>query len=716
MKHIQATVKLLSGLSLGLMLQTAWAGNITDIKVTSLTDSKKIVKIKFDRDVVEPKGFVTGTPPTIALDFGQTGINLAQQDFQYNDSLLGKILAAESNGRARLAIDLRNNSEYYTERKGDEIWVYITSKNAPSPAPESVTASAATTSTVIKNTDNTSQLRSNNNAAALSGVGIDFKKGNGGRGEVTLNLPTPNTRFDVQKTNDRLIITLPDTSISAAEQKKLDVTTFGTPVRFINLTRNNAQTQLEIVTSGSWSYQNKLENGRQVFHILPQSNVTQAGLSKKNQNFKGSRVTLDFQNVEVRTILQILAKESGMNIVASDTVQGNMTISLKDVPWDQALQLVLDARDLDKRQNGNIINVAPREELLSKDKRDLTAKKELEDLGPLLSQSFQLKYKSVEEFKTVLDIKEGSSNVGDSRSILSPRGSALIDPATNTLIINDVYSVIKKLQALVEELDVPSQQVMVEARIVSATTTFNRELGVRWFGQHTSSTTRPSTGIGSGIGSGGSSSGGNNAWSGPMNFSSSPSVNLAAQAATSSIAIVRQTLSGALGLELSAAEAAGKTKTISSPRVLTQNGRKAEIKSGTEVPYQEASSSGATSVSFKEAVLGLTVTPRITPDGNIIMDLDVTNDSVDASCTASEPCIKTNNLNSTVMVENGGTIIVGGIYKQDLNNATAKVPLLGDIPVLGNLFKYQKKVDNQEELLIFITPRIMSATGSNLRY
>ena len=716
MKHIQATVKLLSGLSLGLMLQTAWAGNITDIKVTSLTDSKKIVKIKFDRDVVEPKGFVTGTPPTIALDFGQTGINLAQQDFQYNDSLLGKILAAESNGRARLAIDLRNNSEYYTERKGDEIWVYITSKNAPSTVPESVKASATTTSTVVKNTDNTSQLRSNNNAAALSGVGIDFKKGNGGRGEVTLNLPTPNTRFDVQKTNDRLIITLPDTSISAAEQKKLDVTTFGTPVRFINLTRNNAQTQLEIVTSGSWSYQNKLENGRQVFHILPQSNVTQAGLSKKNQNFKGSRVTLDFQNVEVRTILQILAKESGMNIVASDTVQGNMTISLKDVPWDQALQLVLDARDLDKRQNGNIINVAPREELLSKDKRDLTAKKELEDLGPLLSQSFQLKYKSVEEFKTVLDIKEGSSNVGDSRSILSPRGSALIDPATNTLIINDVYSVIKKLQALVEELDVPSQQVMVEARIVSATTTFNRELGVRWFGQHTSSTTRPSTGIGSGIGSGGSSSGGNNAWSGPMNFSSSPSVNLAAQAATSSIAIVRQTLSGALGLELSAAEAAGKTKTISSPRVLTQNGRKAEIKSGTEVPYQEASSSGATSVSFKEAVLGLTVTPRITPDGNIIMDLDVTNDSVDASCTASEPCIKTNNLNSTVMVENGGTIIVGGIYKQDLNNATAKVPLLGDIPVLGNLFKYQKKVDNQEELLIFITPRIMSATGSNLRY
>ena len=701
MKHIQATVKLLSGLSLSLMLQTAWAGNITDIKVTSLNDSKKIVKIKFDRDVVEPKGFVTGTPPTIALDFGQTGLNLAQQDFQYNDSLLGKILAAENNGRARLAIDLRNNSEYYTERKGDEIWVYITSKTTAPAVTESIKATASTSSN-IKNDDNASQLPSNNaSAAAFSGVGIDFRKGNGGRGEVTLNLPNPNTRFDVKKTNDRLIITLPDTSINAAEQKKLDVTTFGTPVRFVNLTRNNAQTQLEIVTSGPWSYQNKLENGRQVFHILPQSNVTQAGLSKKNQNFKGSRVTLDFQNIEVRTILQILAKESGMNIVASDSVQGNMTISLKDVPWDQALQLVLDARDLDKRQSGNIINVAPREELLSKDKRDLTAKKELEDLGPLLSQSFQLKYKSVEEFKDVLDIKSGSTNSGDSRSILSPRGSALIDPATNTLIINDVYSVIKKLQALVEELDVPSQQVMVEARIVSATTTFGRELGVKFGANKTSS----------------------NGWSvgGPQasmgNFSNTYNVNLGVSAATSAISLIKKTGSALVALELSAAESAGKSKTISSPRVLTQNGKKAEIKSGTEIPYQEASSSGATTTSFKEAVLGLTVTPRITPDGNIIMDLDITNDTPDQACNPlGEPCIKTNNLNSTVMVENGGTIIVGGIYKQDLTNATEKVPLLGDIPVLGNLFKYQKKQDNQEELLIFITPRIMSATGSNLRY
>ena len=718
MKHIQATVKLLSGLSLGLMLQTAWAGNITDIKVTSLNDSKKIVKIKFDRDVVEPKGFVTGTPPTIALDFGQTGLNLAQQDFQYNDSLLGKILVAESSGRARLAIDLRNNSEYYTERKGDEIWVYITSKNTPAAITESIKATPTTTSS-IKNDDNASQLPSNNSKAAThSGVGIDFRKGNGGRGEVTLNLPNPNTRFDVQKTNDRLIITLPDTSISAAEQKKLDVTTFGTPVRFVNLTRNNAQTQLEIVTSGPWSYQNKLENGRQVFHILPQSNVTQAGLSKKNQNFKGSRVTLDFQNIEVRTILQILAKESGMNIVASDSVQGNMTISLKDVPWDQALQLVLDARDLDKRQSGNIINVAPREELLSKDKRDLTAKKELEDLGPLLSQSFQLKYKSVEEFKTVLDIKEGSSNSGDSRSILSPRGTALIDPATNTLIINDVYSVIKKLQALVEELDVPSQQVMVEARIVSATTSFGRELGVKWLGSYTRQNGNGATGIGSSIPtSGNASSTSGAAWKGPLGmFSNTPSVNLGAITPTSSIAIVRSTLSGALGLELSAAESSGKSKTISSPRVLTQNGKKAEIKSGTEVPYQEASSSGATTTSFKEAVLGLTVTPRITPDGNIIMDLDITNDRVDNSCNATEPCIATNNLNSTVMVENGGTIIVGGIYKQDLSNSTKKVPLLGDIPVLGNLFKSRSRTEARRELLIFITPRIMDNQGSSLRY
>ena len=259
---------------------------------------------------------------------------------------------------------------------------------------------------------------------------------------------------------------------------------------------------------------------------------------------------------------------------------------------------------------------------------------------------------------------------------------------------------------------------MVEARIVSATTSFGRELGVKWLGSYTRQNGNGATGIGSSIPtSGNASSTSGAAWKGPLGmFSNTPSVNLGAITPTSSIAIVRSTLSGALGLELSAAESSGKSKTISSPRVLTQNGKKAEIKSGTEVPYQEASSSGATTTSFKEAVLGLTVTPRITPDGNIIMDLDITNDRVDNSCNATEPCIATNNLNSTVMVENGGTIIVGGIYKQDLSNSTKKVPLLGDIPVLGNLFKYQQKSDDQEELLIFITPRIMSATGSNLRY
>lgn len=687
MKHIQATVKLLSGVSLGLMLQTTWAGNITDIKVTSLNDSKKIVKIKFDRDVTEPKGFVTGTPPTLALDFGGTGLNLAQNDLLYNDSLLGKILAAESNGRARLAIDLREQSDYYTERKGDEIWVYISSSKSPvsiSAAP----AKALNTTIVNNDVVNTSQLPSNNSSQyAHSGVSVDFKKGNGNRGEVVLNLPAPNTRFDVRQASDRLIITLPETTINAAEQKKLDVTTFGTPVRFINLTRQNAQTQLEIVNNGSWSYQNKLENGRQVFHIIPQNNITNAGLVKKNQNFKGARVTLDFQNVEVRTILQILAKESGMNIVASDSVQGNMTISLKDVPWDQALQLVLDARDLDKRQNGNIINVAPREELIAKDKRNLTAAKELEELGPLMSQSFQLKYKSVEEFKTVLNISTGSSSNNDKNSLLSSRGSALIDPATNTLIINDVASVLRKMQALVDELDVPSQQVMVEARIVKADSKFARELGVRY----------------------------NRSSSSGANWTGNGSINLASAAATSSIGIVHRAGSAILNLELTAAESDSKSKTISSPRVLTQNGRKAEIKSGIEVPYQEASSSGATSTSFKEAVLGLGVTPRITPDGNIIMDLDVTNDTV-AACGADQPCINTNNLNSTVMVENGGTIIVGGVYTQTQGKEQRKVPVLGDIPVLGNLFKYQAKQDDQSELLIFITPRIMSATGANLRY
>lgn len=446
----------------------------------------------------------------------------------------------------------------------------------------------------------------------------------------------------------------------------------------------------------------------------------------------------------MRTILQILAKESGVNIVASDSVNGKMTLSLKDVPWDQALDLVMQARNLDMRRQGNIINIAPREELLNQDKATLQAQKEIEELGPLFSQTFQLKYKNVEEFRKILRIDEdGSSSSSNRNTLLSSRGSALIDPATNTLIITDNRAVIQKFQKLIEELDVAARQVMVEARIVEADDGFSREIGVKfgyagsngtnsWGSNWSNALTNHNTyqdnqraryaanqtNLAAAMAD--AASGGYTARVLPTlaNFALDPNISLPVSAASSSIALVHSLASGALGLEIAAMQEQNKGKVLSNPRVLTQDRKEAVIESGQEIPYEESTSSGATSITFKKAVLGLTVTPNITPDGQIIMNVKINKDNPIA-CTASGVptlCISTKQLQTQAMVEDGGTLIVGGIYEEESSNVVNKVPLLGDIPVIGNLFKSRARKERRRELLIFITPRIMDNMGSTLRY
>jgi len=534
---------------------------------------------------------------------------------------------------------------------------------------------------------------------------------------------------DIKQNNGSLTITLKNYPLPVQAQRNLDVTDFSTPVRNVILKRIGNDTQVVIKNQGAWAHSIKTMNDRLVIEITQKSSVEGSGLpSNQNKSFKGNKVSLDFQDVDVRTVLQILAKESGMNIVASDSVTGKMTLTLKDVPWDQALDLVMQARNLDMRKTGNVINVAPRDELLAKDKAILTQQREIDELGPLYSRTFQLKYKNVEEFRKILKLDDSSSGGNGSKTILSSRGSALIDPATNTLVITDNTFILQKFEKLIAELDVPARQVMVEARIVEAEDGFSRQLGVK-FGY---------------AGSNGKNSWGSN-WTNALanrtsyvngqrtlaNWARDPSrneipalpawtvdpnVNLPTAAATSSIALVHALSSGALGLELSAQQAQNKLKIVSTPRVLTQDRKEAIIEAGTEVPYQEASSSGATSTSFKKAVLGMTVTPNITPDGQIIMDIKINKDSVNSDCRATEPCINTQRLNTNVMVEDGGTLILGGIYQEENSEGVSKVPLLGDIPVVGNLFKSKTRSDKKTELLIFITPRIVDNIGSNLRY
>ena len=691
------SVKILSALVVGLLTQVAYAGSITDIKVSVLPNKQRVIKFKFNKDAVEPTGFITSSPARITLDFANTDLKVKQPTLTFNDALLNQIVTAQGEGNTRVLLGLGQEGQYNVQVKGNEVWVQLSEASSSNSAP--VSAVPASRSAQTQNAYSSSVP-----------FNIDFHKGGNNSGVVEF-ASNFTGEPQVRSQSDRLVITLKNYPLPAQAQRNLDVTDFSTPVRTISVRRVGNDTQITLRNQGTWKHTITGKNGRQSIQITPTKNVTELGIgaNKTKQKFTGKRISLDFQNVDVRTVLQILATESGMNIVASDSVQGKMTLSLKDVPWDQALDLILDARELDMRRVGNIINVAPRAEMLARDKAELTARKELDDLGPLISQSFQLKYKNVEEFKKILRISDGSSG-SSSNSILTSRGSALIDPATNTLIVNDVQSVIQKFNALIEELDVPARQVMVEARIVEASDTLSRELGVK-FGGARSGNTSWGNDWNNGIQR-------NYRYGGNTVPTFAPNVNLPAAAAVGSIAVVRSFSSGVLGLELSASEAEGRSKTISTPRVLTQDRQEAEIKQGYQVPYTTRDSDGSTTTSFKDAVMSLKVLPRITPDNKIIMDVTINKDTPDNTYQSSEgePSIRTQSVKTQAMIEDGGTLVVGGVYQEVIQNNVKKVPMLGDLPVLGNLFKTRSRNNSRNELLFFITPRIMGSETSVMRY
>lgn len=725
--------KIISGLFVATAaFQTASAGNITDIKVSSLPNKQKIVKVSFDKEIVNPTGFVTSSPARIALDFEQTGISMDQQVLEYADPLLSKISAAQNSSRARLVLNLNKPGQYNTEVRGNKVWIFINEsddtvsaparpavKAAPA-APAKQQAAAPFTESVVSVSAPFSPAKQQAAASAkqqaatpAKQTNIDFRKDGKNAGIIELAALGFAGQPDISQQHDHIIVTLKNHTLPTALQRSLDVADFKTPVQKVTLKRLNNDTQLIITTTGNWELVNKsAAPGYFTFQVLPKKqNLESGGVNNAPKTFTGRKISLDFQDVEIRTILQILAKESGMNIVASDSVNGKMTLSLKDVPWDQALDLVMQARNLDMRQQGNIVNIAPRDELLAKDKAFLQAEKDIADLGALYSQNFQLKYKNVEEFRSILRL-DNADTTGNRNTLVSGRGSVLIDPATNTLIVTDTRSVIEKFRKLIDELDVPAQQVMIEARIVEAANGFSRDLGVKFGATGRKKLKNETSAFGWGVNSG---FGGGDKWE------AQTKINLPVAAAANSISLVRAISSGALNLELSASESLSKTKTLANPRVLTQNRKEAKIESGYEIPFTVTTASGggnSTNTELKKAVLGLTVTPNITPDGQIIMTVKINKDSP-AQCASGNNtilCISTKSLNTQAMVENGGTLIVGGIYEENNGNTLTKVPLLGDIPVIGNLFKTRGKKTDRRELLIFITPRIIDTAGNSLRY
>ncbi len=692
--------KVLPVMALSMAAQAVFAGNITDINVSVLPDQQRVIKIKFDRDVVQPTGFATASPARIALDFAGTGVQFSQGPLSFNDSLLNQVMVAQSDNKARVMLGLTKEAQYNTQVKGNEVWVYVSesgSSNAPARSDNAPSAS---------NTYNTGEFS------------LDFRKGANRSGVVDFRSGSDNEP-KVKVQSDRVVITLKNQQISTQDAKNLDVTDFSTPVRTITARRIGNDTQITVRNQGTWTHKlTPRSGGRYTLTVTPSVNTFDAAIKaatnpkKPTKTFSGKTVSLDFQDIEVRTVLQILSKEAGMNIVASDSVGGKMTLALKDVPWDQALDLILAARDLVQEKQGNIIRIETRKEYDQKIMEEAENKKKLQDLVPLISQTFQLKYKNVEELKTVLRIEDGGGgNEGSRRSILSNRGSAMIDPATNTLIVKDVGSVIQEFQRLIEELDVPARQVMVEARIVEADVSLGRDLGVK-LGYARAGR----TGVGSTYDYARNNRNVGVGFDGEVNVT--PNINLPLAAATSSIGIIRSIGSSALGLELSASEKENRSKTISTPRVLTQDRKKATIKQGTQIPYQTRDSDGGYTTDFKDAVLQLDVTPRITPDNNIILDIQINKDDVATNQTNAdgEPAIAVKQVTTQAMVENGGTLVVGGIYQETISNNVSKVPVLGDVPVLGNLFKSRSRGHDRNEVLFFITPRIIEGQSSVMRY
>ncbi|MFT4191893.1 MAG: type IV pilus secretin PilQ family protein, partial [Comamonas sp.] len=534
---------------------------------------------------------------------------------------------------------------------------------------------------------------------------VDFRRGEGGSGRVIVELPSDQISVDVRPQGQALVAEFAQTALAEGLSRRMDVTDFGTPVRFITSSEAGGRVRMVIDAQGEWT-QTAHQSGRQfVIEVKPrQSDPGQQ--AAPGQGYSGERLTLNFQRIDVRALLQVIADFTQLNIIVSDSVAGEITLRLKDVPWDQALDIILQARNLGMRKNGTVLWIAPKDELLAKERAELEARAAMRELEPLLTRAFQLNYAKAADIAAQLTRpgsgaagasgSAGSSGSGGTR-LLSARGSVVAEPRTNQIFVSDIATKLDDIEVLLARLDKAMRQVMIEARIVVAEDTFSRDLGVR-LGGLSNVGSHASIGSTYSAGSAGATGG--------------DLVNLPATSATGSavpsiaLSLFNSGASRFLNLELQALEVDGKGKVVSSPRVMTADQVKALIEQGTEVPYQEATSSGATSVSFRKANLKLEVTPQITPEGDVILDLDINKDTLGQE-TTNGYAINTKHIKTQALVQNGGTIVIGGIFELEENETVSKVPLLGDIPGLGHLFKSRSRSRNKTELLVFITPRVL---------
>ncbi|WP_137936882.1 type IV pilus secretin PilQ [Chitinivorax sp. B] len=672
------------------------ANAIKSIDVSQQVGDKVVVKFTMDAAATAPASFAVNSPPRIALDFPNTSNRIGKNNVDVGAGVLRSVNVVEVTGRTRVVLNLDKAANYETRTEGNQL--YLTLSNVAG-GNQSVNVST--------------QFSSSTASSAASTAGpntiqkIDFRRGREGEGKVVVDLRSGNAGIDIRQQGKSLIVELLKVKLPRELERRLDVTDFGTPVQRIDALSQGGNTKLVIEPKGLWEYSAYQTDNQFVVDVKPVVEDPTRLTQGSKLGYKGDKLSLNFQNVEVRTVLQVIAEFTGLNIITSDTVKGDLTLRLKDVPWDQALEIILQSRGLDQRKNGNVVWIAPRDELAAKEKAELTAKQELSELEPLRTETFQLKYHNAEAFQKILQ--------DDKQKLLSKRGSAVIDTRTNTLFIQDIPSRLEELRVLINKVDVAARQVLIEARIVVADDNFGRELGVKLGlqGQNIKNSTK--TGI-----SGNSSSATNLANNGTIPSAGDTMVNLPLASTTTAggtlgVAVLNAARGILLNLELQAMETDKKGKVVSSPRVVTGDRQKAKIEQGTEIPYRTVTSTNnvtTTTIVFKNAALSLEVTPRITPDGKISMDLEIKKDQVGSVAGFDDFVINNKRVFTTVLVGNGDTAIIGGIYEQDAEDTQSKVPFLSDIPILGNLFKSTKKKDNKSELLIFITPKILDETLS----
>ena len=678
---------------------TAWSqpagsdvtnNSIEAINVASQLGGNIVIRITLKQPLANPPpGFTINNPPRIAFDFPSTSNALGKTTQEVGDGDLRNMNIVQAGDRTRLVMNLSKPLGYETKIDGTN--VIITLQAAATTAAAPVTSHFAE----AKPGDTRHSLRD-----------VSFRRGPNGEGRIVVDLSDNAVGIDLRQQGRSLIIEFQNTALPKNLERRLDVVDFATPVQTIDAFVQGSNSRIAIEPKGLWEHSAYQTDNRFIVEVKPIIEDPTKLIQGSRQGYTGEKLSLNFQNVEVRAVLQVIADFTGFNFITSDTVSGNLTLRLKDVPWDQALDIILQTKGLDMRKNGNVVWIAPRDELATKEKLALESQAQIADLEPIRTESFQLNYQKAEAFQNILANKD--------QRILSKRGSAVVDPRTNTLFVQDSPSRLEAVRALIRKIDVPVRQVMIEARIVEASDNFSRNLGARLgVNQRQGESLLNSSNralVGGSLDVTGFQTG-QIATPIPL-FNQSLGVNLPAVGIAGSnpgvfsMILFNEGLTRFLNMEVTALQADGKGKIISSPRVITADQVEATIEQGTEIPYQQATSSGATSVSFKKATLSLKVKPQITPDDNIIMDLNVHKDSVGTITTAG-PSIDTKQIATSVLVQNGGTVVIGGIYSQTESDNTTKVPVLGDVPYIGFLFRQSAKVDNKNELLIFISPRII---------